>query len=254
MDRNLTTSLYFCLLLAFISSPVRADAIAKVILSVGENKAFDPSNQQRSLKRKDSVFPGDRLVTAERSRLQLRFNDNSRMSMMPETEFVVDQHQTANDDSAKAVYRLLRGGMRTLTGQIAQKSPQNYQVDAVVATIGVRGTVYELYLCDALCKQKKGLDEGLYCRVLEGEITATSDAEEASIMAGKQYFIGMDQQTRWLKKWPSALAEVSEGFAGDSSLLDNPLPPVLDPNQQPGVDINDLSPRSPGNNRYGPKP
>jgi len=63
------------------------------------------------------------------------------------------------------VSRLLQGGFRTITGLISKRHPEAYRVETPVATIGVRGTQYEVALAE-------GLDVG----VLAGRVVVENPA------------------------------------------------------------------------------
>ena len=52
-----------------------------------------------------------------------------------------------------AAFRLLKGGFRTVTGLIGKTDRAQYRVSTQTATIGIRGTDYEVILCDAACSQ-----------------------------------------------------------------------------------------------------
>ena len=65
--------------------------------------------------------------------------------MQPETRLAVEQfrYEPARPEQGQSVMRLLRGGMRALTGLLARRHPQGYKVETVVATIGIRGTGFD---------------------------------------------------------------------------------------------------------------
>lgn len=50
-----------------------------------------------------------------------------------------------------AVFKLLKGGFRTVTGLIGKSDRSEYRVSTQTATIGIRGTDYEVIICDAAC-------------------------------------------------------------------------------------------------------
>ncbi|WP_315983520.1 FecR family protein [Aliamphritea spongicola] len=132
-------------LLALLLAPfpaVAADAVGKVILSIGQNQAVGPDGQVRKLARKAEVYADDLLATGNKGRLQVRFTDGSRLSLRSGTEFKITEYRfdAAEPKEGKAIYKLLKGGMRTLSGQIGKEDKEDYRLDTAVATIGIRGT------------------------------------------------------------------------------------------------------------------
>ncbi len=57
-----------------------------------------------------------------------------------------------NDGSA---LKLVKGGLRALTGAIAKQNPDAYRVDTPVATLGVRGIEFDVRWCDEQCADKE---------------------------------------------------------------------------------------------------
>ena len=133
------------LLLMVLLAPfpvVAADAVGKVILSIGQNQAVGPDGQVRKLARKAEVYADDLLTTGKKGRLQVRFTDGSRLSLRSDTEFKIAEYRfdAAEPTEGKAIYKLLKGGMRTLSGQIGKVDKEDYRLETTVATIGIRGT------------------------------------------------------------------------------------------------------------------
>lgn len=129
-----------------VQSFADAKSVGTVILSFGQNIAVSNSGDQRQLKRQSDIYAEDLLVTSSKGRLQVRFTDGSRLSLKPDTEFKIAEYQfeDAKPDDGKAIYKLLKGGMRTISGQIGKVDKEDYQLDAVVATIGIRGTDFSV--------------------------------------------------------------------------------------------------------------
>jgi hypothetical protein len=57
----------------------------------------------------------------------------------------------SNSGASRAVFRLLKGGFRAISGLIGKINHDEYQVTTPVATIGIRGTDYLAVICDATC-------------------------------------------------------------------------------------------------------
>lgn len=123
-----------------------SESVGSVILSFGQNVAVSHQGDERKLKRQSDVYADDLLKTSGKGRLQVRFTDGSRLSLKPNTEFKIAEYHFESDKpkDGKAIYKLLKGGMRTISGQIGKVDKEDYQLDAVVATIGIRGTDFSV--------------------------------------------------------------------------------------------------------------
>lgn len=72
-----------------------------------------------------------------------------------------------------AAFRLLKGGFRTVTGLIGKSDRAQYRVSTQTATIGIRGTDYQVILCDAAC----ALDP-----VIQGQIPGAGAANGGTVV------------------------------------------------------------------------
>lgn len=136
----------------FISSSLSAAEVKAgiVILAKGEFFAINKNNEKRLLKRRSPVFPGDTLETGDDSVSQIRFIDNAVISLRPNTSLRIDEYamsDNADKTNESSVISLLKGGFRTITGAI---NKNNYTVNSEIASIGVRGTTYEVVLGNSM--------------------------------------------------------------------------------------------------------
>ena len=69
------------------------------------------------------------VATAAQSHAQLRFSDEALLALKPESEFRIEQFAFADrtDGNERAVFRLVRGGFRTLTGAVGRVEPGHLQ-------------------------------------------------------------------------------------------------------------------------------
>ncbi|MCW8919588.1 MAG: FecR family protein [Gammaproteobacteria bacterium] len=155
-----------------------------MLLAVGEVTAEDAGGAMRVLKRRSQILEGDTITVAQGGRAQIRFSDGSLLSLPESSQFRVDEYQLdANEpDRERAIYSLLKGGMRTLTGAIGKKNPENYRVNTPVATIGIRGTAYHAYL-----HRLPSGEVQLYGGVKHGSIVVENDGG-ASLFSTSQNF------------------------------------------------------------------
>ena len=99
---------------------------------------------------KSEVMEGDVLVTAQDSYAQVVMNDGTKMTLRPNSNLKIETYQFKQDapQTDNAVFRLLKGGFRTVTGLIGKRgNPDAYKLRAATATIGIRGTDFTSRLC-----------------------------------------------------------------------------------------------------------
>jgi FecR protein len=146
-----------------------APDVGRVLVAAGDTVAIR-GTQTVSLKYGSSIQNGDTLRTGESSNLQVRFTDDSIVSMKESSELRIDNFKFTGkpDGSERANFTLLKGGLRTTTGAIGGKNNKNYKMVTSSATLGVRGTDYTITLCQADCNNHDGtpVKNGLYGRVL----------------------------------------------------------------------------------------
>ncbi len=136
------------LLLLLPVMAIAAEPAGFVLMAKGKVFAVQTDQQLRQLKRKSPFYSGESLKTADNAKAQVRFRDGSLISMRADTEIRIDKfsYQEGRAGGDKNIFTLLSGGFRTITGKIGKKDPKNYRMKSAVASIGVRGTTYEVVL------------------------------------------------------------------------------------------------------------
>jgi hypothetical protein len=122
------------------------------------------------------VDEGDTVVTQKRTYARLKFTDGSEITLKPDTQFKVEVHQydKANPQADAASYNLIKGGLRTITGQIGKRGDQDsYKMKTPTATIGIRGTIYDAQFCQG--DSCGNLNPGLYLAVTDGSVVITNN-------------------------------------------------------------------------------
>jgi hypothetical protein len=135
---------------------------------------------------------GETVVVGSNAFAQIRFSDGGLVSLRSGSEFRIDDYQFKGeeDGSEKAVFSLIKGGLRTISGRIGKTNKQNYRMNTPVATIGIRGTHYGVRQCLGDCGA--GIPDGWYIGVLEGSIVFTVGGKEYVCNAGEYYYIPID--------------------------------------------------------------
>ena len=91
------------------------------------------------------IDEGDTVVTEKRTYARLKFEDGSEVTLKPGTQFKVEKfsYDQGKPKEDSATYNLIKGGLRTITGQVGKRGNQDsYQMKTPTATIGIRGTIY----------------------------------------------------------------------------------------------------------------
>ena len=117
------------------------------------------------------VQNGDLIESEVRSFAVLVFADNTRMTVTANTAFRVEdvRHDEARAAENRGFFSLFRGGLRIVTGAISRLNRRDFQVQTPVATIGIRGTKFDLQ-CVGSCVAGNGNGDGLGVEVQEGSV------------------------------------------------------------------------------------
>lgn len=182
----------FCLVIAVY---VNAQTVAgKVAFAFGTVSAVDTNGALRVLKKGDEVYARDKLVTKE-GRLQLHMRDGAFISVQPNSEYLIEDYKFNNvqDGSESAVYRLLKGGIRAISGLIGKKNRDAYKVHTPAATIGIRGTGHNTRICSGDCGE--GVKDGLYHSTTEGTTYVKNETGITEVPKGKSVYIANNGST-----------------------------------------------------------
>ncbi|NKB35897.1 MAG: hypothetical protein GKR93_01840 [Gammaproteobacteria bacterium] len=170
------------------SQYVAAAAAGKVVFATGSARAVNDAGDSRVLRRGSEIFSGDSLQTAARSRLQVSLADGAYVSVQPASEYKIEDYNYSGkeDGTERAFYRLLKGGIRAVTGYIGKRNRDAYKVNTAVATIGIRGTGHNTRICAGDCPGKK---DGLYHSTWEGLTTVENEKDKADVPAGNGVYV-----------------------------------------------------------------
>jgi hypothetical protein len=183
-------------LAAALASGVALAQAGRVVLAVGDVAAVRGAERVR-LAAGATVGVGDAIVTGADGHAQIRFSDDALVAIKPGTEFRIEAYAFAGrpDGSERAVFRLVRGGFRTVTGRIGQIDRDTYQVLTTQASIGIRGTHFQLEVCEpGQCRESPGeppATPGLYGGVYDGAVIAITPAASATFGA-REFFVVPD--------------------------------------------------------------
>jgi hypothetical protein len=89
----------------------------------------------------EMVFVSDALRTGADGTMGVTLQDDTRLSLGPSSEVVVDRYVFAPDDSALGmVLKFVRGVATYVSGRMAKLAPDSIRLETPAAIVGVRGT------------------------------------------------------------------------------------------------------------------
>lgn len=168
----------------------------------GAMTASGPGGVVRQLALKSEVASGETLTTGRDSYAMVKFIDDSEAVLKPVTTLAIEhfrfEHGKPADDSAGL--RLVRGGLRTVTGLLGKRNKEKFSLQTPSATIGIRGTTFFLeYLTgSADGASASQLDPGLHVYVSDGGISLTNQAGFFQYDPGQYGYI-KDDKTKPVK-------------------------------------------------------
>jgi hypothetical protein len=121
---------------AFATSGTLARADG-VVLAVVQQSEVDSTTGRRTLMVETPVYSGDRIITGPSGEAQIRFRDNTRLVVGPNSTMIIDAFVFADDDTARQIsINAVKGAFRFIAGN----SPKDaYTITTPTSTIGVRG-------------------------------------------------------------------------------------------------------------------
>lgn len=131
------------------------------------------------------LFEGDTIVTGADGELHAEMIDGGVIGVRPGTSMTLSKYRANGDAADGAVFQLLRGGFRSITGWIAKSSPSNYRIVSGTATIGVRGTDHEPHVIEP---GSTSSEPGLYDQVHAGGTFIQGPAGKVEVGQGKVGF------------------------------------------------------------------
>ena len=138
------------LALALVAAGASAARAGVITHLSGTMSVQRPDGTVRILAQKSEVQPGDVLTTQNDSYAQINFADGSAATMRPNTTMKLEGYSFNKEAPQKdgMFMRLLKGGLRTVTGLIGKRGNQDaYKIGTSTATIGIRGSSGDTVEC-----------------------------------------------------------------------------------------------------------
>jgi hypothetical protein len=148
----------------------------------GKAQILDAGGDARAAAKGGRVVPGEVVVTGADGEVHLVMDDNGLIAVRPNSRLKIEKYVAKGDEKDSAVFVLLRGSLRSVTGWIGKLAPKNYAIRTPSATIGIRGTDHEVAVIDS------GEEAGTYDKVNTGETVLKTTLGEIAIQPGRAGF------------------------------------------------------------------
>jgi hypothetical protein len=98
----------------------------------------------RILARKSTFEQGDTLLTEKNTYAQLKFADNTEVTLKPGTTFTIDKFafDAGKPEADSAVFTLDKGGLRLASGLLGKGSRERFSLATPTATIGIHDATF----------------------------------------------------------------------------------------------------------------
>ena len=131
------------------------------------------------------IGEGDITITGVNGYARLEMTDGGEIVLRPNSQLKVESYRFHPDKPAddSFVFRMLKGGLRTVTGFIGKRGNQDaYEGKTATATVGIRGTRYDLRVCEGDCGT---LADGTYLAVRFGVVRAGNPQGSIDLATGQ---------------------------------------------------------------------
>jgi hypothetical protein len=187
----------------YAATAFAADAAGTVTYLSGPLFAMKADGSMKTLSKNSVVEQGDTLITEKRTYARIKFNDNGEVTLRPESQFKIEafSYNQAKPEEDKALFDLVKGGLRALTGHVGKRGdPNSYRIKTPPAIIGIRGTIFDVKICAGNCG---GLEDGTYFFALEGSISVSNSSGSLTVGVGQYaYAKGINVMPLLLPKNP----------------------------------------------------
>lgn len=153
----------------------------------GQDRLLDPASP---------VFLDDTLWTGPQSRLQVRLDDGTELTLGPAARLLVDRFAYGGTDGGAALaLRRLQGAILFVGGGVEQAPGHSVTIETGIATLGVRGTRFFA----------GPIDGAFGVLVLDGSVQVSTDAGSVTLGPGEGTMVtSRKAPPEAVKRWPEA--------------------------------------------------
>ena len=144
-----------------------AQGAGRFLSVVGDVRVTGADGRTRAAERGADLREGETVVTGANALAQLRMADGAQMSVRADTEMKLERFAYAGAEDREPTFlaSIVKGGLRVITGLMARQNRAGYSIRTASATMGVRGTHFELV---HVPQSQAELLAGTYNRVYDG--------------------------------------------------------------------------------------
>jgi hypothetical protein len=124
------------------ATPAFAQQVGEVVYAQGLTSVQRPGEDPRFVQKGDVLNQGDVISTSNRGYAVVSFRDGTKITLRPGTTFAIEKFSHGAGEES-ALFRLVKGGVRALTGLISKRNRQGMQFTSRTATMGIRGTSFD---------------------------------------------------------------------------------------------------------------
>ena len=141
MKKSTALFLFFFIMLGSTPGSQAAQAFVGIVRSVSMDAYILRNEKSIAAETNMKIMNGDVLKTGPTGSLGLIFDDDTLVSMGPDSEFAVEDFLfNPSEKKLSFVVRMLQGTFAFLSGQISKLVPDAVRLETPDATIGMRGT------------------------------------------------------------------------------------------------------------------
>jgi len=152
---------YYCALLALlmVSAACPAQENSAMVLAARGEVSVISNGESRPLKQGDFIAVNDEINAAGRSFAVVQFFDGAKVSLRPDSSFVIEQFRYGAGGEDSATLRLVSGGLKLVPGAIAGSNPDSFRIRTPWSLLASSGAEGSVSLCDDSVCDQKGLVE-----------------------------------------------------------------------------------------------
>lgn len=192
INRNRYLATVIAVLLGCMTAMAHAaEQAGKILYSRGSVSIVDLQDSARGGRTGAPLYEGDRIVTGTGAIAQIRLSDGALVALRGSSDYQIETQQyDEEEDLYEQAGKLFTGWMRSITGAIGQKYPQKVSQSTTVATIGIRGTTYQVInIPPEGLPGFAGEEPGTYVMLEEGEVEMTGGAGKRLLKPGDIVFV-----------------------------------------------------------------
>lgn len=180
-----------------VAEPEPKPARLPVIGAVMQGVPTIVDRNQRSSKRiaGDPVHEGDTALGTGSSVAVIRLIDGSVIEIRPDSEVMLSLVAADNRMSGRLVLKLIKGGLRMVSGLFGKQADSEVLVKTPGGVIGVRGTDFAVRHCEGQSCAAETDATGSIIGLLDGALVMDNEAVDGFAIAPRDVFLVADTQS-----------------------------------------------------------